>query len=92
MPNYYTSALAIEFKLDLLRNSFGSEVKAQSGALEDKNKADVFDRLYSKKQLRAETEKAYTKHLKPKKTLKLSVKIRHLQQLRCKIISDFMAS
>ena len=61
MPNYYTSALAIEFKLDLLRNSFGSEVKAQSGALEDKNKADVFDRLYSKKQLRAETEKAYWK-------------------------------
>ena len=61
MPNYYTSALAVEFKLDLLRNSFGSEVKAQSGALEDKNKAEVFDRLYSKKQLRAEAGKAYWK-------------------------------
>ncbi len=60
-PEYYTSKAAVELKLDLLRNSFGREVRALSFAMEKKNRAALLEKQFAKKQFLAEAEKAYWK-------------------------------
>ncbi|MFH1074418.1 MAG: hypothetical protein V1752_04940, partial [Candidatus Firestonebacteria bacterium] len=58
-PKYYSDKLEAEVKLDLLRNSFGSEVRSQKQALSFKNEAVYYEKVYQAKQVLMQAETAY---------------------------------
>ena len=58
-PKYYSNKLAAEVKLDLLRNGFGSEVVSTKKAMESKNEAEYFEKMYQAEQVLMQAETAY---------------------------------
>jgi len=58
-PKYYSNKLAAEVKLDLLRNGFGSEVRSTKKAVEYKNEAVYYEKMYQARQVLIQAETAY---------------------------------
>lgn len=58
-PKYYSNKMAAEVKLDLLRNFLGSEVRSTKKAIEAKNEAAYFEKMYQAKQVLMQAETAY---------------------------------
>ncbi|OGF46550.1 MAG: hypothetical protein A2452_05285 [Candidatus Firestonebacteria bacterium RIFOXYC2_FULL_39_67] len=70
-PRYYSNKLAAEVKLDLLRNGFGSEVRSTKKAIEAKNEAVYFEKMYQAKQVLMQAELAYWELSLARETVKI---------------------
>lgn len=70
-PKYYNDKLALELKLDLLRNSLGREMKSTKNAILFKHEASYYEKKFQGKQVLTQAEIVYWQLVLARETVKI---------------------